>query len=61
MKTEGEKAARFVECLDRMQVDDQTPEPPSFLNYTTQWIKQINRGGLFEVNDDAYRVTCFVR
>ena len=44
-----------MECLDRMQVDDQTPaETPSFLEYTSKWVKLVNRGGLFEVNDDAY-------
>ena len=26
----------------------------TFLEYTTQWISKINRGGLFEVNDRAY-------
>ena len=24
--------------------------------YTTKWIKQVNRGGLFQVNDDAYHL-----
>jgi len=56
MKVEGEKAARFVECLDRMQADDQTSETPSFFEYTTKWIKQVNRGGLFKVSDDAYHL-----
>jgi len=37
-----------------MQVDDQTPETPSFLEYTSKWVKLVNRGGLFEVNDDTY-------
>jgi len=49
---EGEKAARFVDCLDRMQADDQTSEIPSFF----EWIKQVNRGGLFQVIDDAYHL-----
>ena len=27
---------------------------PSFLSYTTEWIRTVNRGGLFEISDDAY-------
>ena len=37
MKVEGDKAATFMECLERVQV---APETPSLLDYTTHWIKQ---------------------
>lgn len=26
----------------------------SFLEYTTEWVHRVNRGGLFEVNDTAF-------
>jgi len=29
-------------------------EENDFLKYTRAWIEQVNRGGLFEVNDTAY-------
>ena len=29
-------------------------EETNFLRYTRAWLEQINRGGLFEVNDTAY-------
>ena len=29
-------------------------EESSLLDYTAQWIREVNRGGLFEVNDTAY-------
>ena len=46
-----ERSTSFVECLSAMAVDG---EGTTFLEYTTQWISKINRGGLFEVNDRAY-------
>ena len=44
-----EKSASFVECLSSMAVNG---EEGSFLEYTTQWVSKVNRGGLFEVNDN---------
>ena len=26
----------------------------SLQDYTTQWVKTVNRGGLFEISDSAY-------
>ena len=31
-------------------------EDLSFLEYTSAWISRVNRGGLFELNDTAYRL-----
>ena len=28
----------------------------SFHHYTTEWIRKVNRGGLFCINDDAYKL-----
>ena len=52
LKMEGEKAAQFVECLNRMHNDGPMT---SFLDYTREWVQKINRGGLFVVSDEAYR------
>ena len=45
------KSALYVECLSGMAING---EESSLLDYTAQWIREVNRGGLFEVNDTAY-------
>ena len=52
LKVKSEKSAQFVECLSRMENDGPTT---SFLDYTQEWVKKVNRGGLFVVSDEAYR------
>ena len=47
----GEKAEKFVKCLNKMQIDGPAS---SFLEYTVEWATRVNRGGLFELSDDAY-------
>ena len=47
----SEKSASFVECLSAMAVNG---EESTILEYTSQWVSKVNRGGLFEVNDMAY-------
>lgn len=51
LKVPGEKAAQFVECIDHMHADG-TSE--SLLQYTREWVERVNRGGLFDVSDEAY-------
>ena len=48
-------SAFFVECLSGMAVNG---EESSFLEYTTEWVRKVNRGGLFEVNDTAFSLFC---
>ena len=52
LKMQGEKAAEFVECLDKLQAYDQQTETSSFLAYTTKWISLIDRGRLYQVSDN---------
>lgn len=52
-KSNTVKAAQFRECLSKMAKDG---SESSFLDYTTEWIKAVNRGGLFEVNDDTFNL-----
>ena len=47
----SEKSASFVECLSCMAVNG---EESTILEYTSQWVSKVNRGGLFEVNDMGY-------
>lgn len=57
MKQNGEKAATFVECLSKMRNSHKdSGSLASFLDYTCEWIKTVNRGprGLHEINDDIY-------
>ena len=42
------EAAAVVDCLTQMSAPG---EDSSFLAYTTEWTKAINRGGLFEVSN----------
>ena len=49
-KTFSEKSVEFVECLSKMAVNG---DESSFLLYTLEW---SSRGGLFEINDEAYRL-----
>ena len=44
-------SVQIVECLSNMAI---CGEETDFLRYTREWIEQVNRGGLFEVNDTAY-------
>ena len=49
------KGAAFVESLSRMRADhEDNASLTSFLEYTRDWIATVNRGGLYEVNDDVY-------
>ena len=51
LKQHGEKAARFVECINQMYEDGPSS---SLLDYTREWIDRVNRGGLFDVSDEAF-------
>lgn len=53
LKLPGDKAAQYVECLYNMQSDGPTS---SLLDYTKCWIEKVNRGGLFDVSDEAYQL-----
>ena len=50
-KSDTEEDAAVDDCLSEMAV---AGEDSSFLAYTSEWTKAINRGGLFEVGDDTY-------
>ena len=52
-KMTGDKAAQFVECLSNMQNEGSSS---SLLDYTKEWVEKVNRGGLFDVSDEAYRL-----
>ena len=51
MKQKSNKAGIFVEIVDQMYVDG--PES-SLLEYSRMWVERVNRGGLFDVSDEAY-------
>ena len=50
-KQSGTKARQFVECLSKMAV---MGKESSFYEYTKEWLKLVNRGGLFQVNEPTY-------
>ena len=52
-KEDSEKAAFFVECLSHMALDG---NESSLMEYTQEWTKKINRGGLFELTTHS---NCF--
>ena len=55
LKQHGEKGAIFVQCIARMQADHTDDKLLStFLAYTHEWVKTVNRGGLYKVKDEVY-------
>lgn len=53
----GPKYAIFVECLLHLHVSDHCDDESiesSFLDYTKHWTNIVNRGGLFETNDQCF-------
>ena len=52
-KEDSEKAAGFVECLSHMAMDG---NETSLMDYTKEWTKKINRGGLFELSDNTFQL-----
>ena len=54
-KRSDPKALKYVHCLSEMNENTDTEsEPPAFLEYTKLWIDKVNRGGLFQVNNDVF-------
>ena len=55
-KQDSDEAAEIVECLSQMAV-----EGPgiSFYDYTQEWTKKVNHGGLFEVNESTFFIILF--
>ena len=51
-KQSTQKAAQFVECLSSMAVSGQE----NFQDYTTEWIRKVDRGGLFCASEHAYEL-----
>ena len=52
-KNPSEASVSIMECLGSMAVNG---DESDFLQYTRGWLENINRGGLFEVNDLAYQL-----
>jgi hypothetical protein len=46
----------FVSVLRRMKADNQPGQPDSPLEYTEQWTKLIDRGGLYHISDDVFKL-----
>ena len=44
------KAAQFVNCSSHMAVDG---EASGYYQYTTEWIRAVDRGGLVHVNNGS--------
>ena len=56
LSSKSDKAIDFIECVDKMREQhDDTSSTTSFLEYTQEWTKKVNRGGLFIISDKAYR------
>ena len=51
MKKESEKAAEFVECLSNMAIEG---EESDYYVYTMEWLKTVDRGGLFYVSESTF-------
>ena len=52
-KKHGDMAVQCVACLGEMAVEG---EGSDLLAYTKQWLESVNRGGLFPLSDEAFRL-----
>ena len=43
----------MIKCLSNMSVQG---DESSLMEYTSKWTLQVNRGGLFEINDMTYNL-----
>lgn len=50
-KYEKSSETEFVECLSNMSING---DESNLMEYTRMWTMQVNRGGLFEINDLTY-------
>ena len=53
-KSSTPKARQFIECLTNMSGQGGGEVESSYYNYTKIWVESVNRGGLFEVNNNAF-------
>ena len=51
-----QKHEYFVLTLKKMKAHNQPGEPDSPLEYSTLWIELIDRGGLYHISDDMFRL-----
>ena len=51
MKEDSEKAAQFVECLSNMAIEG---EESDYYVYTREWLRMVDRGGLFNVCESTF-------
>ena len=47
----GEMYSEYVQCLGDMAIEG---EGDDVLTYTTKWLDQVNRGGLFPLNNNSF-------
>ena len=47
----GDKYSNFVQCLGDMAIEG---EGSDVLTYTTKWLEQVNRGGLFPLGNNSF-------
>ena len=50
------KRRLFVGVLQGMKADNQPGQPDSPLEYTEQWTQLIDRGGLYHISDDVFKL-----
>lgn len=50
------KRRLFVGVLKGMRADEQPGQPDSPLEYTKLWSQMIDRGGLYNINDDVFQL-----
>lgn len=51
MKTDSKKAVQFIECLSHMAING---DESNYYVYTMEWLKTIDRGGLFQVSEPTF-------
>ena len=56
-KKSGEVYSQYATCLGEMAVEGhEGDEEDSVFSYTKRWLDQVNRGGLFPLNDETFHL-----
>ena len=55
-KLSSDAAKQYVVFLEKLKVKEDHTDVDSFLEYTNEWTRLQNRGGLFIVNDTCFRL-----
>ena len=57
---QDQKSQTFLSCLESMCIGGPSTLQYDYLDYTREWITLVNRGGVVQVNDEAFLMFCAI-